>query len=51
MKNALLRWCQLKTAVYPQINISNFTTSWTDGLAMCALLHRHRPDLVNLDSL
>ncbi|VDM35776.1 unnamed protein product [Hydatigera taeniaeformis] len=51
IKNALLRWCQLKTASYPQINIINFTTSWSDGLAMCALLHRHRPQLLDFATL
>ncbi|VDK37034.1 unnamed protein product [Taenia asiatica] len=51
MKNALLRWCQLKTAPYPQINIANFTSSWRDGLAMCALLHRHRPYLIDFAAL
>ncbi|KAL5106110.1 Spectrin beta chain erythrocytic [Taenia crassiceps] len=51
MKNALLRWCQLKTALYPQINIANFTSSWRDGLAMCALLHRHRPYLIDFAAL
>ncbi|VDM18851.1 unnamed protein product [Hydatigera taeniaeformis] len=51
IKNALLRWCQLKTALYPQINIANFTSSWRDGLAMCALLHHHRPYLIDFAAL
>lgn len=50
-RNALLKWCQTRTADYPNIDITNFSSSWNDGLALCALLHTYLPEQVPFESL
>ncbi|XP_077587258.1 cytospin-A [Stigmatopora nigra] len=42
-RNSLLRWCQSQTQGYKNIDITNFSSSWVDGLAFCALYHTYLP--------
>ncbi|XP_061494553.1 F-actin-monooxygenase MICAL3 isoform X3 [Rhineura floridana] len=47
----LLGWCQRQTDGYAGVNVMDLTMSWKSGLALCAIIHRYRPDLIDFDSL
>ncbi|XP_068169344.1 protein-methionine sulfoxide oxidase mical3a isoform X25 [Antennarius striatus] len=47
----LLSWCQRQTEGYRNVKVTDLTMSWKSGLALCALIDRYRPDLIDFDSL
>ncbi|XP_068433102.1 cytospin-A-like isoform X2 [Clinocottus analis] len=50
-RNSLLRWCQSRTQGYKNIEITNFSSSWDDGLAFCAVYHTYLPTHIPYDNL
>jgi len=51
VKERLLVWCQIKTKEYQNIKLENFSTSWADGMAFCALIHHFLPDAFDYHAL
>ncbi|XP_077177942.1 F-actin-monooxygenase MICAL2 isoform X8 [Paroedura picta] len=49
--NKLLTWCQKQTEGYRNVSVTDLTTSWRSGLALCAVMNRFKPDLIDFDSL
>ncbi|XP_074522431.1 F-actin-monooxygenase mical2b isoform X2 [Halichoeres trimaculatus] len=47
----LLTWCQKQTDGYKNVNITDLTSSWKSGIALCALIHSFKPQLIDFDSL
>jgi len=51
-KEALLLWAQVRINGYPGVKVNNFTDSWGDGLAFCALIHSYEGDrLIQFNTL
>uniref|UniRef100_A0A8D0ZB67 Calponin-homology (CH) domain-containing protein n=1 Tax=Sus scrofa TaxID=9823 RepID=A0A8D0ZB67_PIG len=44
VKNMLLEWCRAMTRNYEHVDIQNFSSSWSSGMAFCALIHKFFPD-------
>ncbi|XP_037993060.1 F-actin-monooxygenase MICAL2 isoform X5 [Motacilla alba alba] len=49
--NKLLTWCQKQTEGYRNVDVTDLSTSWKSGLALCAIIHRFRPDLIDFEAL
>ncbi|XP_043955653.1 F-actin-monooxygenase MICAL2 isoform X9 [Gambusia affinis] len=47
----LLSWCQKQTEGYRNVSITDLASSWRSGIALCALIHRFKPQLIDFDSL
>uniref|UniRef100_A0A1I7TIM3 Calponin-homology (CH) domain-containing protein n=1 Tax=Caenorhabditis tropicalis TaxID=1561998 RepID=A0A1I7TIM3_9PELO len=50
-RDALLQWARKVTAGYPRVNVNNFSSSWRDGLAFNAILHRYRPSAIDWNKI
>ncbi|XP_068558914.1 smoothelin isoform X2 [Cebidichthys violaceus] len=51
IKQMLLDWCRAKTRSYEHVDIQNFSSSWSNGMAFCALVHNFFPESFDYDSL
>ncbi|CAF0712773.1 unnamed protein product [Brachionus calyciflorus] len=51
IQKIVLEWCQNRTKNYQNVNITNFSSSWADGLAFCALIHSYMPDEFDFNKL
>ncbi|KAM9470344.1 smoothelin-like 1 [Clarias gariepinus] len=51
IKQKILHWCSSRTRAYEGVSVENFSSSWSDGLAFCALVHRFFPSAFDFSSL
>ncbi|XP_053862199.1 smoothelin isoform X3 [Malaclemys terrapin pileata] len=51
IKQMLLDWCRAKTRGYEHVDIQNFSSSWSDGMAFCALVHNFFPEAFDYTQL
>ncbi|XP_041521036.1 smoothelin-like protein 2 isoform X2 [Microtus oregoni] len=51
IKQILLEWCRSKTVGYQHVDLQNFSSSWSDGMAFCALVHSFFPDAFDYNAL
>ncbi|XP_071339092.1 LOW QUALITY PROTEIN: smoothelin [Trachinotus anak] len=51
IKQMLLDWCRAKTRSYEHVDIQNFSSSWSNGMAFCALVHHFFPEAFDYNSL
>ncbi|XP_042074324.1 smoothelin isoform X2 [Haplochromis burtoni] len=51
IKQMLLDWCRAKTRSYEHVDIQNFSSSWSNGMAFCALVHNFFPEAFDYNSL
>jgi len=50
-KEVILSWVQERTNTYPNLHVTNFSTSWNDGMAFCALIHYYYPEAFDYEKL
>ncbi|KAG5326715.1 DMDA protein, partial [Acromyrmex heyeri] len=51
LEKTLLAWCRQNSQNYPGVDIKNFTTSWSDGLAFNAILHKWKSHLFDFNNI
>jgi len=51
IRDQMLLWCQYRLEYYENVEVTDFSTSWSDGLAFCALVHSYFPEAFDYDTL
>uniref|UniRef100_A0A2I3RXS6 Spectrin repeat containing nuclear envelope protein 2 n=1 Tax=Pan troglodytes TaxID=9598 RepID=A0A2I3RXS6_PANTR len=50
-RKALLLWAQEQCATYESVNVTDFKSSWRNGMAFLAIIHALRPGLIDMKSV